>query len=135
MKTLYLICGPSGSGKTTFAKKLKQEKGIKFHFEADDWMKDKFGIYYFDPENLYFCHRACRSSTQQAMEYGEDVIVSNTTLTKKEAKPYVDLAKAYGYNIEIHHMTGTFKNEHGVPDWKVEEMKKKQQFFNLGDFK
>lgn len=135
MKTLYLIAGPSGSGKSHFARQLMREKGIKFNFEADNWMKDKFGIYHFDPKNLNYCHRQCQIYTERIMEGSQDVIVSNTSLTKKEAKPYIDLAKKYGYNVEIHHMTGRFQNEHDVPDWKVEEMRNKHEFYSLEDFK
>ncbi len=134
MKTLYLICGPSGSGKTTFANKLKKEKGITNHFEADQWMVDLYGNYFFDPKRLGYCHAECQKSTEYSMRRGEDVIVSNTTLTKKEAKPYIDLSRKYGYNVEIHHMIGEFQNEHGVPNWKIEEMKNKRQMFSLEDF-
>jgi predicted kinase len=135
MKTLYFIAGPSGSGKSTFAKKLMTEKEIKFNFEADTWMKDKFGIYHFDPKNLNYCHRQCQIYTEKVMEGGQDVIVSNTSLTKKEAKPYIDLAKKYDYAVEIHHMTGRFQNTHDVPDCKVEEMRNKHEFYSLEDFK
>jgi len=134
MKTLYLVCGPSGSGKTTFANKIKKEKNIANHFEADQWMVDLYGNYFFNPKRLGYCHRECQKSTEDSMQRREDVIVSNTTLTKKEAKPYIDLSKKYGYNVEIHHMTGEFQNEHGVPDWKIEEMKNKRQLFFLADF-
>ena len=134
MKTLYLICGPSGSGKTTFANKLKKEKDVTNHFEADQWMVDLYGNYFFDPKRLSYCHAECQKSAERSMQREEDVIVSNTTLTKKEAKPYIDLSKKYGYNVEIHHMTGQFQNEHGVPNWKIEEMKNKRQLFSLEDF-
>ena len=135
MKTLYLICGPSGSGKTTFANKIKKEKNIANHFEADQWMVDLYGNYFFNPKRLGYCHAECQKSTEESMQRGEDVIVSNTTLTKKEAKPYIDMARKYGYTIELHHMFGKFKNEHGVPDWKIEEMRNKRQLFSLADFK
>jgi predicted kinase len=134
MKTLYLIAGPSGSGKSTLAKKLMREKNIKFNFEADHWMKDHLGNYSFNPKRLSYCHNQCRIYTEKIMMRGQDVIVSNTLLTKSEARPYIDLAKKYTYKVEICHMTGKFKNEHGVPDWKVEEMRKKHQFYNLQDF-
>ena len=134
MKTLYLICGPSGSGKTTFANKLKKEKNIINHFEADQWMVDLYGNYFFNPKRLGYCHGKCQKSTEDSMQRVEDVIVSNTTLTKKEAKPYIDMARKYDYNVEIHHMFGNFKNEHGVPDWKIEEMRNKRQLFSLADF-
>lgn len=29
----------------------------------------------------------------------EDIVVSNTFTTEKELKPYIDLAKEYGYNV------------------------------------
>ena len=61
-------------------------------------------------------------------------IVCNTTLTKKEAVPYISLAKKYNYQIVIEHMTGQFANLHRVPNWKVQEMQKKRQFFKLEDF-
>jgi predicted kinase len=134
MSVLYIIAGAPGSGKTTFAKKLMVEKNIKFNFEADTWMKDKFGIYHFDPKNLNYCHRRCQTHTENVMKTGQDVIVSNTSLTKKEAKPYIILAKKYNYNVEIHHMTGRFQNTHDVPDWKVEEMRNKHEFYCLESF-
>jgi predicted kinase len=134
MKTLYLICGPSGSGKTTFANKIKKEKNIANHFEADQWMVDQDGNYLFNPKRLRYCHAECQKSTEYSMRRWQDVIVSNTTLTKKEAKPYIDLSKKYGYNVEIHHMTGEYQNQHGVPNWKIEEMKNKRQLFSLADF-
>lgn len=134
VKTLYFIAGPSGSGKSTFALKLMREKGVKYNFEADNWMKDGKGVYSFDPKRLHYCHKQCQEYTERMMQNGSDVIVSNTSLIKKEAKPYMDLAKKYGYKIEIHHMTGQFKNVHGVPDWKVEEMRNKHEFYSLNDF-
>jgi predicted kinase len=134
VKTLYIVAGPSGSGKSTFAKKLMRENGVKFNFEADNWMKDGKGVYNFDPKKLGYCHRQCQIYAEAMMQKGSSVIVSNTSLTKKEARPYVDLAKKYNFNIEIHHMTGNYQNEHGVPDWKVEEMRKKHEFYTLEDF-
>jgi predicted kinase len=134
VKTLYFIAGPSGSGKSTFAKRLMREKNVKFNFEADNWMKNHLGDYSFDPRRLQYCHNQCIIYTEKIMLKGEDVIVSNTSLTKKEAKPYIDLARKYDYSIEIHHMTGQYQNNHGVPDWKVEEMRKKHQFYKLEDF-
>jgi uridine kinase len=90
MKTLYMISGPSGSGKTTFASKIREEKGVEFNFEADQWMKNQSGEYCFDPRHLGYCHQQCQEHTENIMKSGKDVIVSNTSLTIKEAKPYIN---------------------------------------------
>lgn len=134
MNCMFLICGPSGSGKTTRALELMAKARIKHHFEADMWMVDRFGNYDFNPKRLNFCHKTCQTKTEEVMKSDKSVIVSNTTLTKKEAVPYVALAKKYNYQVVIEHMTGQFTNSHHVPDWKVQEMQKKRQFFKLEDF-
>lgn len=134
VKTLYIITGPPGSGKTTRAKELKKEQGIICHYEADMWMEDFDGNYCFDPKKLGFCHRKCQEKTLEAMKKGFDVIVSNTTLTKKEAFPYIDLAKEFGYDIQIIHLEPVYQNVHGVSKEKIQMMKDKREYFKLQDF-
>lgn len=134
-KVLYIIAGPPGSGKSFFAMRLAEEKQIKFIFEADMWMVDSKGDYCFDPSRLYFCHKKCQESTKDAMSLGHSVIVSNTSLTKKEASHYIKLAKHFGYEVEIHHMRGRFQNVHGVPEEKVQQMREKHQHYTIEDFK
>ena len=69
------------------------------------------------------------------MSLGQSVIVSNTSLVKKEASPYIKLADHFGYEVEIHHMNGRFDNVHGVPKEKVQQMREKHQHYTLEDFK
>lgn len=132
---LILITGPAGAGKSTHAQKLMNERNIRYNFEADQWMVDKEGNYYFDPKRLYYCHKQCQTYTESVMRLKQDVVVSNTTLTKKEANPYIDLAKKYNYNVEIIHLETQFQNLHGVPEEKIKQMQQKRQFFKLEDFK
>ena len=134
-KILYIIAGPPGSGKSFFAKHLAEEKQVKFIFEADMWMVDNEGDYCFDPSRLYFCHKKCQESSKDVMVLGHSVIVSNTSLTKKEAAPYIKLAHQFGYKVEIHHMDGRFENVHGVPKEKVQQMREKHQRYTIEDFK
>ena len=48
------------------------------------------------------------------------IVVSNTTTTRKHIKPYLDLAKRYGYKVqEIICRYPIFDNVHGVPQMKV----------------
>ena len=131
---LILITGPAGAGKSTRAQELMSEQGIRYNFEADQWMKDSQGNYCFDPKKLYFCHKKCQEYTESAMRLKQDVIISNTTLTKKEAKPYIELAKEHGYEVEIIHLLTQFQNLHGVPEEKVKQMQNKRELFKLEDF-
>lgn len=133
-KILYLITGPAGAGKTTRAKELMREKGIKHHYEADMLMIDNNGDYCFNYKRLGECHNWCQKSTEKAMQLGEAVIVSNTNINKKQAQPYIDLAKEYGYTVHIEHLTTLFKSIHGVPEETLQKMIKLREFFTLEDF-
>lgn len=134
MPKLYLITGPAGAGKTTLAQKMIAEGKAVCHYEADQWMVDDDFNYSFDPKKLHFCHQTCQRFTEIEMQNNDNVIVSNTTLTKKEAKPYIDMAKKYGYDVEIIHLKTQFQSVHGVPEWKVKEMQEKREKFTLEDF-
>lgn len=129
--TLYFITGVAGSGKSTLANKIKKEKGIENHFEADMWMIDSSGHYSFNPSRLRYCHQQCIQSTERTMLRGEDVIVSNTSLTKKEAKPYFELAKKYKYTVALTHLLSYYGSVHNVPDRKISEMKNKHQQYKI----
>lgn len=131
---LILITGPAGAGKSTRARELMAERNIRYNFEADQWMVDEQGNYCFDPKRLYYCHKKCQDYAESVMKLKQDLIISNTTLTKKEAKPYIDLARTYGYEVEIIHLLTQFQNLHGVPEEKVKQMQNKREFFKLEDF-
>jgi tRNA uridine 5-carbamoylmethylation protein Kti12 len=133
-KILYLITGIPGSGKTTRAKELMREKNIKHHYEADMLMIDRNNDYQFNPRKLKECHGWCQKATERAMKLEEAVIVSNTTTTKWEAKPYIDMAKKNGYNVIIEHLKTEYKNIHNVPQEVLNKMKNRREFFKLEDF-
>lgn len=132
---LFLVTGPAGAGKSTYARKMIEDSLAPIdHWEADMWMTDADGNYAFDPRLLKFCHGQCQAATKASMEAGRDVIVSNTTLTKKEAKPYIDLAKQHNYLVKIIHLNTQFQSIHNVPDWKIAEMQKRRERFSFEDF-
>lgn len=131
--TLFLICGLPGSGKSTYATKLKQEKNITCHYEADMKLYED-GVYVFERKKLPMAHRWCQEMTERAMQEQKDIIISNTTLKKKEARPYINLAKEYDYHIEIIHMTGNYQSIHGVPKDVFCRMKSIKEFFTIEDF-
>lgn len=120
---LYLIRGISGSGKTTHAKKIIKENPDTYHVEADMYFHDEDGNYNFDPQKLKSAHAWCHNSTETALNFGSDVIVSNTFTQKWEIQPYIDLAEKYGAELIILKATGNYKNVHGVPEEGLKRMK------------
>lgn len=107
MPVLTIIRGASGSGKTTLAKALAKSKNCGY-FEAE-----------------------CARSVETRMSLGADVIVSNTFTKLLEMQKYLDLAKEYGYDIQVIHCQGRFKNVHGVPEEKVRQMRDNFEEFKV----
>jgi len=131
MSKLWIIIGVPGSGKTTLAEKIAEEDPRHpMIFEADMYFMDEEGNYNWNPEKLNKAHQWCFDHVEAELRAGFSVIVSNTSLTKRERKPYIDLGKAYNAEIEVITCTSNFKNVHGVPKEKLEQMKKKFQKFD-----
>ena len=125
MKKLFLVRGIPGSGKSTFAKELGS-----IHFETDNYfMVD--GEYKFDGTKLKDAHQWCQTQVSNAMilnytaNINERIVVSNTFTQEWEMKPYIEMAKEWGYtvfSIIVENRHGGV-NEHGVPEDKLEMMK------------
>jgi len=131
--TLYLIIGIPGSGKSTFAKELSEKLVYALGyapkiFEADMFFMKK-GSYQWDPKKLFLAHKWCFDKVAEQLKNGYSVICSNTSLYKKDRKQYIELAKKLGANIDVHTCVGNFQNVHGVPEEKVEIMKRKFEPF------
>lgn len=121
-KTLYIIRGVPGSGKSALAHQL-----TKNVVETDDFMMVD-GEYKYDKDKVYACHKKCFNKVLDYMVHNvSPIAVANTFIKKKDYKPYVDLAKEFGYNVEIKVCKGEFKNIHNVPQDRVEQMKSKFQ--------
>jgi predicted kinase len=119
--TLYIVRGIPGSGKSTFAKTLGGQ-----HYEADMFFIDEEGNYNFDFTKIKDAHQWCQGMVKSDMilEYPK-IVVSNTFTQEWEMKPYIDMAKEFGYvvfTIVVENRHGGV-NEHNVPEDKIEQMK------------
>jgi predicted kinase len=119
---LILIRGISGSGKTTHAKELIKQIPTFSHYEADMYFY-RNGKYQFAPNKLNLAHHWCKTQTENDLQNGKSVIVSNTFTQKWELEPYIQLARKYNADILIKKATGNYQNVHGVPDDVVEKMR------------
>jgi predicted kinase len=127
--TLYITRGIPGSGKSTFAKSLNCP-----YFEADMFF-EKDGEYNFDISKIKDAHAWCQEQVEDAMKFNQEtkglknseIAVSNTFTQEWEMAPYYELANKYNYkvfSIIVENRHGG-KNTHGVPDEKIELMKKR----------
>jgi predicted kinase len=125
MKNLYLLRGLPGSGKSTLAEQLGGS-----HFETDKYFVGENGEYNFDGSKLKEAHQWCQDSVSNAMVLNhttgehETIVISNTFTQEWEMKPYMDMAKNWGYRvftIIVENRHGGV-NQHGVPDEKLQQM-------------
>lgn len=123
-KHLIIIRGAPGSGKTTLALEILKNGIADYMFEADDYFR-KSGAYLFDAKKLADAHSECRDSVRQFLGNGFRVIVSNTTTTWKEIRPFLDLAYGAGASVSVITMEDQFQNIHGVPEDKVQIMRER----------
>ena len=88
------------------------------------------GTYQFKPELIKTAHKWCQDKVKSSMENGDDkIIVSNTFTQEWEMEVYFQLAEQFGYRVHslIVERRHNGKNEHGVPDEKLEQMKTRFQ--------
>jgi predicted kinase len=128
MKTVHILSGLPGSGKSTWARNFSSQ--LITIVSADHYF-ERTGKYEFDPKLLGAAHSFCMKMFVGAVAlYNHDVvIVDNTNTTALEMAPYVSVARAFDYNVEIHrfHVDPeiSFKrNTHSVPMASIQNMKR-----------
>ncbi|MFA5152828.1 MAG: hypothetical protein WC554_09735 [Clostridia bacterium] len=123
-KVLIILRGCPGSGKNSFAELFGNKDIICC---ADDYhMRD--GKYDWKPENMRLSHLKCQNKCVTLMKENKPlIIIANTSTTKKELKPYYDLAIGYNYKIfsVIIENRHNGKNIHNVPEETIKKMKER----------
>ena len=123
-KNLILLRGLPGSGKSTLAKLLVDKDYC--HKEADMFFVDSDGNYKFNPSKIKDAHSWCQDEVAFLMKYEHSpIVVSNTFTQEWEMDVYYKMAEELGYRVTsiITENRHGGKNEHGVPDDKLEIMK------------
>lgn len=119
---LYLVRGLPGSGKSSFVR--NQLHAMSNHYEADMYFcRNPEREYRFDRSLLGAAHTWCQEITRHSLSSNFDTWVSNTFTTKKELKPYFEIAKDTDSAIVVMTMNGCFKNVHDVPSEVLYKMK------------
>lgn len=143
-KTLVVTRGIPGSGKSTLAQQIAQEneRGSPIDyvyvipiFGTDDYWLRPDGYYDFNSARLSEAHEWNRQNVEDHMAtlnyVNNIIIVDNTNTTWKEVRPFVELAKKYGYSVQIREPETSWrydaqacfkKNTHGVPLATIEKM-------------
>lgn len=121
-RNLILLRGLPNSGKSTSAKLFNKAP----HFEADMFFLDANGDYKFDISKIKDAHNWCKNSVMDAMKKDYPVIVVSNTFTQEwEMDTYYKMAEELSYRVTsmiVENRHGN-KNDHGVPDNKIQLMK------------
>jgi len=91
MQTVYLLCGLIGSGKSTWAKKKAGDDSNVLIINRDAIRNMIKGDYVFDPTYEPFVKASCYDLVTTALDYGFDVIIDETNITKEGRAEWFDL--------------------------------------------
>jgi predicted kinase len=136
-KDLIVLRGISGSGKSTLAASIleeaKQNGQEGLVCSTDDYFVNKAtNVYEFDPTKLGDAHKWNQTRAFEAMKAGcAPILIDNTHTQCWEAKPYVEKALEFGYNVKVRETTTPWcknpvelakRNQHGVPEEAIRRM-------------
>lgn len=117
---MILVRGLPGSGKSTMAREIAAGSNFRgpgmgyAHLEADQFFYEN-GVYNFDASKLHQAHQRCLLNARTCLEGHQSVIVSNTFTTKKELKPYFELAREFNIVPVVLLAQNAFGSVHSVP--------------------
>ena len=123
---VIIVRGLPGSGKSTWT----QNNCPDAYVCSADKFFEREGEYKFNPSLLPHAHAACMGAFIEALrEERPLVVVDNTNVTKIEIAPYISVAQAFGYEVEIIYVQKKHsiqklveRNIHKIPYRSVENM-------------
>lgn len=124
-KYLVIIRGVAGTGKSTLAKKVAESNPEWVHLEADMNFTSSYGKYIFDYEYLGFAHNWCATRTEELLQEGKSVIVSNTFTQDWELAIYMYLADKHGYEIVMQTMSNEYGSIHDIDEEIITEQRER----------
>ena len=130
MQTLYVLQGVPGSGKSTLAKIIQNNSPNVKICSTDDFHMEN-GEYKFKPKLLSTYHDLNLQQAINLLDNKFTVIVDNTNILRKHARPYAEFASKQNIPIVFIRVSGEFKNIHGVPEDKIKMMKSSMEDLDL----
>jgi len=124
-KRVVIMRGASGAGKSTY---IRNHLPGAYVCSADHFFICSDGVYSFDPSKLGEAHNTCYYKFLCALsDWRNLIVVDNTNTQLFEFYGYVQLAKAYGYAVEVVRLdtpvhVAAARNIHGVDFTTVETM-------------
>lgn len=131
---MTLVRGLPGSGKSTLAQQLAADTGAVV-CEADQFFT-RDGVYAFDPAQLGAAHAWCQAKANTVMRTTTlPVVVANTFSQQWELEPYLKMAEAAGYQVQVVDVFDAgltdeelvARNVHQVPVGVVAKMRRRWQ--------
>lgn len=128
MKKIIVVRGISGCGKSSY---IRNHHPNALVCSADDYFIQVLGNghrYAFDARKLGDAHKWCIQKFLKAVfEDVEEIAVDNTNISCHEISPYVSVAEAMNYEVQIIRIEADPKvcaerNIHGVPEKSIIRM-------------
>lgn len=137
MKKIVILRGLPGSGKST---KVMERYPDAVVCSADNYFINPLdGVYRYNPERIGDAHKWCRFNAIAAADASAPVIVvDNTNIKYSDFRAYLEIAEAYGYEVELVESDTEWKwdvdecakrNVHGVPREAIQRMKDRWMTF------
>jgi len=93
---VIIMVGIQGSGKSLLSKWIKQQNA--------------FLLYDIISRDVEGTMKKCLNKMENLLEAGHNIIIDNTNPTKESRKPYIELAKKYGYDVRIINIVRLFED-------------------------